>query len=49
MEYEPKDKTLIYDLNDINFKEAKLDFRLEVEDNVGNLNVYETTLFRKPQ
>jgi hypothetical protein len=48
MEYEPKDKTLIYDFDDIDFKEAKLDFRLEVKDNVGNVEVYETSLFRKP-
>ena len=46
--YEPKDKTLIYDFDDIDFKEAKLDFRLEVKDNVGNVEVYETSLFRKP-
>jgi len=48
MEYESKDKTLIYDFDDIDFKEAKLDFRLEVKDNVGNVEVYETSLFRKP-
>ena len=48
MEYEPKDKTLIYDFDDMDFKEAKLDFRLEVKEHVGNVEVYETSLFRKP-
>ena len=36
MEHEPKDKTLIYDFSDLNFEQARLDFKLEVEDNVGN-------------
>jgi len=48
MEYEPKDKTLIYDFDDIDFKKAKLDLRIEVKDNVGNTSVYETSIFRKP-
>ena len=49
MEHEPKDKTLIYDFSDLNFEKARLDFKLEVEDNVGNKTQYEATLFRKPQ
>jgi len=49
MEHEPKDKTLIYDFSDLNFEKARLDFKLEVEDNVGNKTLYEATLFRKPQ
>ena len=49
MEHEPKDKTLIYDFSDLNFEQARLDFKLEVEDNVGNKTQYEATLFRKPQ
>ena len=48
MEHEPKDKTLIYDFSDLNFEQARLDFKLEVEDNVGNKTQYEATLFRKP-
>ena len=28
---------------------AKLDLKLEVEDQVGNKSVYKATLFRKPQ
>ena len=47
MEYEPKDKTIISDFDDINFKKAKLDLRIEVTDNVGNTSVYETSLARK--
>lgn len=49
MEHEPKDQTLIYDFSDLNFEESRLDFKLEVEDNVGNKTQYEATLFRKPQ
>ncbi|MGB1971816.1 MAG: M23 family metallopeptidase [Flavobacteriaceae bacterium] len=48
MEYEPKDKSLSYDFSDLDFKLARLEFRLEVEDNVGNVGRYETTIFRKP-
>ena len=49
MEHEPKDKTLVYDFSDLNFEKARLDFKLEVEDNVGNKTQYDATLFRKPQ
>ena len=49
MEHEPKKNTLTYDFSDHRFKQAKLDFKLEVKDQVGNKSVYEATLFRKPQ
>ena len=49
MEHEPKDKTLMYDFNDLEFDRTQLDFKLEVEDQVGNKAFFEATLFRKPQ
>ena len=48
MEYEPKDDLLTYNFDDIDFKAAKLNLNVEIEDNVGNKNVYTTTIFRKP-
>jgi hypothetical protein len=47
MEHEPKDNTLIYDFSDIEFDQAKLDFELEVEDQVGNQSRFKATIFRK--
>ena len=49
MENEPKNKTLMYDFNDLEFDRTQLDFKLEVEDQVGNKAFFEATLFRKPQ
>ncbi len=49
LEHEPKNKTLIYNFDDLEFKRAQLDFKLEVEDQQGNQSFYETTLFRKPK
>lgn len=46
-EYEPKRDRLTYDFSDKFFERAKHNLRLEVEDNVGNKAVYETTFFRK--
>ena len=46
MEHEPKKNTLTYDFSDHRFKQAKLDLKLEVEDQVGNKSVYKATLFR---
>ena len=43
MEHEPKKNTLTYDFSDHRFKQAKLDFKLEVKDQVGNKSVYEAT------
>ena len=49
MEHEPKDKTLIYNFEDIEFDQTQLNFRLEIEDQVGNTAEYTATIFRKPQ
>ena len=46
-EYEPKDKMLTYDLCDKNFENVKHKLKIEVEDNVGNKKIYQTTFFRK--
>ena len=46
-EYEPKRNRLTYDLSDKLFDSAKYELRLEVEDQVGNKSIYETTFFRK--
>ena len=46
-EYEPKNKTLTYDFQDLTFKNAKHELRLEVTDGVGNTTVKEWTFFRK--
>lgn len=38
MEYEPKEKTLTFDMSDMIFTDKELIFRLVVKDNVGNEN-----------
>lgn len=48
MEHEPKDDLLTYTFDDIDFKQAQLNLKVEVEDNVGNKHLYTTTIFRKP-
>lgn len=48
MEHEPKDKTLTYNFEDIEFDQTQLNFQLEVEDQVGNKAHFEATIFRKP-
>ena len=47
MEYEPKDKILIYNFADIDFDQTQLNFELMVEDQVGNQSVFNATIFRK--
>ena len=47
LEHEPKDKTLIYNFNDLHFDQAKLELEIEATDNAGNTTIYSTTLFRK--
>jgi hypothetical protein len=49
LEHEPKNKTIIYNFEDLEFKDAKLDFKLTVEDNQGNISTFETSIFRKPK
>ena len=46
-EYEPKKKMLTYDFSDKYFENVKHKLKLEVEDNVGNIKIYQTTFFRK--
>ena len=49
MEHEPKDKTLTFRFDDLSFKKAQLDLAIEIEDYVGNKQLYTTTIFRKPK
>ena len=46
-EYEPKNKNLIYNFNDLKFKSGKQDLKLKVTDNVGNESIFQTTFYRK--
>ena len=47
LEHEPKNNTLTFAFNDIDFDQSQLDFKLEVKDQQGNSSTYETTVFRK--
>lgn len=47
LEHEPKNKSLTFDFDDLKFNKTQLDFKLEVEDNQGNISSYEATIFRK--
>ena len=47
MEYEYKDNMLTHYFSDGAVTETENDFKLVVEDNVGNTTVYEATFFRK--
>ena len=47
LEHEPKNNTLTFAFDDINFDQSQLDFKLEVKDQQGNSSTYETTVFRK--
>ena len=46
-EYEPKNNSLIYDLNDLSFDEDLHRLTLEAEDMAGNLSKLEMDLYRK--
>ena len=46
-EYEPKNKDLTYNFNDLKFKSGKQDLKLKVTDNVGNESIFQTTFYRK--
>ena len=46
-EYEPKNKNLKYNFNDLKFKSGKQDLKLKVTDNVGNESIFQTTFYRK--
>ena len=47
LEHEPKNNTLTFAFDDIDFDQSQLDFKLEVEDQQGNSSNYETMVFRK--
>ena len=49
LEHEPKRKMLTYNFEDIDFKNYKLNLKIEVEDHQGNVSNYETVVFRKPK
>ena len=47
LEHEPKNKSLVYDLRDIKFKESLNQLTIEVEDQVGNKTVFKRNFYRK--
>ena len=47
LEHEPKNNTLTFAFDDIDFDQSQLDFKLEVKDQQGNSSIFETTVFRK--
>ena len=47
LEYEPKNKTLIYDLNDLTSDKALHQLTIEAEDLVGNKTEYSIEFYRK--
>ncbi|MDB9911030.1 M23 family metallopeptidase [Flavobacteriaceae bacterium] len=47
LEHEPKNNTLTFAFDDIDFDQSQLDFKVEVKDQQGNNSTYETTVFRK--
>ena len=47
LEHEPKNKSLIYDLRDIEFKEALNQLTIEAEDQVGNKTFFKRNFYRK--
>lgn len=49
LEHEPKDKTLTYSFDDLSFQKAQLNLVVEIEDFVGNKQLFKTTIFRKPK
>lgn len=48
-EYEPKNNTLIYDFNDLSFKESLHQLTIEAEDRVGNVSKLEMEFYRKTE
>ena len=46
-EHEPKNNSLIYDLNDLSFDETLNRLTIEAEDMAGNLSKLEMDLYRK--
>ena len=46
-EYEPKNNTLIYDFNDLSFKESLHQLTIEAEDKAGNVSKLQMEFYRK--
>lgn len=49
LEYEPKEQSLTYDFNDLDFDESAHHLTIEATDFVGNKSIFKTTFFRKPK
>lgn len=49
LEHEPKNKSLTYDLSDLEFKEALHQLTIEAEDQVGNKTIFKREFYRKPK
>lgn len=47
MEYEPKRKLLFFEFDDIKFNTTELKLNIYVEDMVGNVNEFKTSIYRK--
>ena len=47
MEYEPKRKLLFFEFDDIKFNTTELKLNICVEDMVGNVNEFKTSIYRK--
>jgi len=47
LEHEPKNNSLIYDFNDLEFEEALHQLTIEAEDQVGNKTVFKRDFYRK--
>ena len=45
-EYEPKNKNLTYNFEDLKFKSGKHDLKLKIIDNVGNESTFITSFYR---
>ncbi len=49
LEHEPKNNSLIYNFNDLEFKEALNQLKIEAEDQVGNKTIFKRNFYRKPK
>ena len=49
LEYEPKNKSLIYDFSDQNFKKPLHKLEILAVDQAGNKTVFKTEFYRKPK
>lgn len=49
LEYEPKEKTLIYNFDDLINTESKNNLKVKIEDNLGNITQKQMVFFRKEE